>query len=806
MQVPQRRRRHRTLFYKEIRAICRFSYRHAYLVFAASLVLCVPAFFEARKIGLDTDLTRLLPSSSDAVRWTEELKPVVGDGGYFSFIFEGSDHDALVRTVEETARRVRQLDGIDAIDYRFPVDFLNKHRYLLIPTAQLRDLVDTVAEWEEQANPFLDDLGLGDEESELTKDDDLERLISRYGNFPDYNEHPDGGMLGMLVHPRDGISNMGAVRDMYREMDAICAEIAAANGVAYGIGGSLRNRVDEFDVLIEDLGRSGTIAVLAILLTLMISFRSIRVLPVLLYPLAAGLLWAFAFVPYLVGDLNTITSFLLMVLFGMGVDYSIHLVKRFRLEIAHRDELDALIETFTSTGRSVATSGVTTALGLSILAISDFRGFSDFGRIGGSSMIIVTLAMLFLMPAILIVGKRWGLVTARVPNLPSKHLALPPRWAAATVTALVLMSAGAGMTWMSFDYDFTKVSTSLPETEVIQQKERDIYPFFFGPAAVWVAPDLETLDSALDLLYTARGEENTPIGAISSMRDFVPSESERRERLQLLSEIKEILGGRWVRRVEDPDRLRAIEDLQAWVAPDEPITVEDLPASIRRGLEARDGSGELMLAANVNGPVRDGQLSMRFTERIYDLDMPAALRGPTGEKPVLAEILWLVTRQAPLIVGLTLIGVFLLVALDRRSLLQTVWVLLPLVSGLILTFGVCVVFGWKLNFLNMVTLPALLGIAVDHGIHYYRRWRELERDTATTQRELFEPITVSTLTTIMGYAGMAFARHPGLRSIGHLAIVGLVCTWLTALILLPGLLGWRARQRTGAPSKTATVG
>jgi predicted exporter len=53
---------------------------------------------------------------------------------------------------------------------------------------------------------------------------------------------------------------------------------------------------------------------------------------------------------------------------------------------------------------------------------------------------------------------------------------------------------------------------------------------------------------------------------------------------------------------------------------------------------------------------------------------------------------------------------------------------------------------------------------------------------------------VATATTIMGYAGMAFAHHPGLRSIGNLAVVGLVCTWLTATVLLPGLLGWRERH------------
>ena len=57
------------------------------------------------------------------------------------------------------------------------------------------------------------------------------------------------------------------------------------------------------------------------------------------------------------------------------------------------------------------------------------------------------------------------------------------------------------------------------------------------------------------------------------------------------------------------------------------------------------------------------------------------------------------------------------------------------------------------------------------------------------------PMMVVRVATIMGYAGMAFAHHPGLRSIGNLAVLGLTCTWITALVLLPGLLSWREAIR-----------
>lgn len=787
---PQRQTpREKTLFYRELTAICRWSHKHAYAWILITALLCVPAFLAARKVGLDTDLRRLLPKHSAAVQQSEELEAVVGDGGFFSIVFEDAPVESLRSAVDAAALALAQIDGLAWVDYQYPTEFIDTYSYTLIPSRRLDEMVAVVQDWQAQVNPLFDDF---DDDDPADSDDDagLERLLYYYQDVPRYHETADGSLLGMLVVADHGISDLGEIRDIYSQMRAALDRVELDYGVEANVGGSLRTRVEEFAVIVADVNRIGAIAFIAILLTLAFSFRSLRILPVVIYPLGAALLWSFAFVPMTVGHLNTITSFLLMVLFGMGVDYSIHLVKRYRHELVSRDPESALVETFTSTGRSVMTSGLTTALGLMVLAISDFRGFADFGIIGGSSIAVATLAMLLVMPATLVVGTRLGLVTPRAPQLP-RHLTLPPRWIAAILAILVVVSGAVAFTQLEFDYDFTNFSASSAELDDLKQKQEEIYPLFFGPGAIYVARDLTALDAALDVVHESRQQPSSVIGAISSIRDFAPTLAEAAERRRLIAELQEMLSGRWTRRIEDPDRLRLIDDVLAYVPTEDSPTVDNVPASVARRMTARDGSGEYVLALNPDGPPKDGRLTMQFTRELYDLNMPEGLRGPTGDKTVLAEILWLVTAEAPRILFLTFLGVLILVALDRRSFRQAIWVLLPLVASLLLTFGAMLALGWKLNFFNMVVLPSLLGLGVDHGIHYYRRWRELRCRTRETQLELFEPITVATLTTIMGYAGMAFAHHPGLRSIGSLAVLGLICTWLTALVMLPGLLRWR---------------
>lgn len=787
------------------RWLCRSAVRLPWLWLAATALVMVPAVFEARHVRLDTNLKRLLPNHSPAVRWSEELDTVVGDGGYFSIIFEGDDHDALQRAVESAAAEVAALPDIESVDHRTPIEFINKYRYTLLPAPFLRNMLSEIVDEQARANPMLEDF---EDEAPVTtiaarenEDERLDILISRYLHLTPYQEDREGRLMGMIIRTDEGITNLGRLRELFHHLEGIAKRHGDANGLWSGVSGNLRNRVDEFDVILADLNRAGTISTVGIGLVLAVTFNSVRILPVLLAPLGAGLLVSFALVPILVGDLNLITSFLMMVLFGLGIEYAVHLVKRYRLELNDHTPADALTETMVSTGQSVLTAGLTTALGLGILAWSNFRGFRDFGIIGGVSMLVILASVYAVLPSALVLGQRFRLVLPRSRGSRGRSPGAP-----AWLGWVLLAVAGAGCVaafWVRFDYDFTNLSANPQAALAVREREKKIYPGIFAPAALYVAPDLPTLDKGLAILGEAsrRGGERAPvIGARDSIRNFVPSPDEMVERLDIIAEIKQHLAGRWVERVEDRDRREIIADFREFVPPEAPPALSEVPPQILRSLTARDGSGQFLLAVNTAGKVRDGRMAMAFTQELSTLRMPAEMRGPTGEKAILAEILGLVQEDGPRLVTLTVIGIFLLVIFDFRSLRQALWVLLPLGSGFGLTLGLMAAFGWKLNFFNMVVLPTMLGVSVDYGVHIYRRWAEIGHDIREAHAELFTPLTACSMTTIMGYAGMMVAHHPGLRSIGNLAVLGVSCCWATGLFLLPGLL--RSVERLDAKSRS----
>lgn len=792
---------------RAIPRICASSVRRPWVWAACALLLVLLSLQGVARLGLDTNLIRLLPRSSPASENTRELETVVGGGGSFTVMFEGEDREALLAAVGAAAERIEGLDEVRSAVYRHPTGYYEKFRYLLIPAYYLEKIYDLVLEWQAEVNPFaeyLDDADEGEDtygSEEARKD--TEALIHRYGNLPPYYESEDGTVVAILVRPHRSVTSLSPLRTLFADLQRIAREEGRKHGLWSGVAGSLRNKIDEYDLIVSDLSRSGTITTLAILLTLVLSFASLRILPVLLFPLAAGLIVSFALVPVLVGDLNAITSFLLLVLLGMGIDYSIHLVKRFRLEVireggsplAKEKVLGVLTRTYLSAGTAVLASGLTTALALGVLAVSDFRGFSDFGLIGSMAVLMILAAMFLVMPATLVLGERAGAMRLR-GRLPEFSW-IPGRGITALLLTATAAAAVIAFFGARFDYDFSNLKARVPESVEVKKRQRKVFTNSGTPAAVYVAADVESLDRSLEIFGESRKRSGSTFGRIFSARDFAPDRVQASRRLELIAEIAEETAGSWTARIEDPERRRWVKDFNDWVRPARTPRFSDIPTGLKSRLFSKDGSNRFIIGIFPNIERSHGKNAMAFTRELYGIEAPEGLQGPMGETPVFAEILWIVTSEGPLLVGFSLIGIFLLVLYYQRSVRETLWILVPLLTGVVLTFGVIALAGVKLNFFSVVVIPSLLGLGVDDGVHYFRRWKELGGNTRETQRELFVPLTVTSLTTVMGYSGMVFASHSGLFSIGQLACIGLGLVWATSVFLLPGLLRWRERATKG---------
>jgi len=786
--------------------ICRFTVRYPLPGIVLAALITIPAFHQVKRIKLRTNLLRLLPRSTRAAVNTVKLdKYVSSDGGHFFFLISQTQTNKppqfkkLHAAVEEAVARIKKLPNVQMVIYTWPSQFIKKYRLMLVPERSLKLIYEKVLGWKAEASPvgvnILEEDDTGPRSFSKREDwSEMESNFKQYANYYQYHRSNNGYQFGIKVYTREGVSSFEKLIGLYRLLEKEADHIKSKYGFYSGVGGSHRNKIAEFQVIQQDLSTSGMISFIMIVLLMLLAFRSVPAVIIVLLPLLVGLVWGFAFVPATVETLNIITAFLMLILFGMGIDYSIHLVKRFRTEICNRSPLEALGVTFTQTGISVIVSALTTAFALSLLAFSDFKGFSEFGLITAISIITILISMFVLLPSLLILAHRYRILKPLDSDL--KRAWLPGTKSTAVFTVLSLAGVLLTASVLKFDFSFRNLQFDKSKVRgftAVQRTQGKIYSGSGSPGALFVADDLQSLDSMINLIKSNKSalKGKTQIGRLSSIRDYAsaPGSAEWKRRYAEIINIKAEFKGVWWKKIKQPDHRRWAEQIRTWDPPGkQPVPLKLFPPSIIKANISRDGSGKYLLGLHPAYDRKDGRNAMAFAGELYGLKLPAGVQGPIGETPIFAEILWIVTSEAFLLAMGTLMGIFILVWSSLRGVKETIVVMTPLASGIVISFGILALLGIKLNLFSVIVIPALLGMGVDGGIHYFNHWQHIKGDTRQAQKELLLPLSATTITTMVGYSGMMFAGHPGIRSIGVLACIGLFVVWALSLFYLPGLL------------------
>jgi len=125
--------------------------------------------------------------------------------------------------------------------------------------------------------------------------------------------------------------------------------------------------------------------------------------------------------------------------------------------------------------------------------------------------------------------------------------------------------------------------------------------------------------------------------------------------------------------------------------------------------------------------------------------------------------------------------------IDFRNLKLALAALLPLSLGVGVMLGFYALIDERLNFMNIVVLPIVLGYGVSHGVYLIHRFLE-GTSPIVALRSVGAAVAASTLTTVAGFGALLVASHNGLKSMGLLACVGLISTLSVSFTLLASVL------------------
>ena len=222
-----------------------------------------------------------------------------------------------------------------------------------------------------------------------------------------------------------------------------------------------------------------------------------------------------------------------------------------------------------------------------------------------------------------------------------------------------------------------------------------------------------------------------------------------------------------------------------------PITIQNIPAEMRRDWVAPDGTARIQVFPKATND--NPAMLAAFSEQVMSV-APQATGAPISIRASGKTIVGAFAEAGVL----SFIAIIILLAVVLRSAHDVIMTLAPLVLAGLLTLATCVVTGLELNFANVIALPLLLGIGVAFNIYFVTEWRHGQRCFLASS--LTRAVIFSATTTASGFGTLWLSVHPGTASMGELLMISLMWTLATTLFLSPALLGPpRAHRRLYDP-------
>ena len=820
-------------FFERLRPVIRGVISHAFWVLLAAVILTVLSVRLAMNLKIDTDLANLIPPSYPSSQALERLRDTVGGESEASVVIESSSFEANLKFAEALIPRVLALKGegyeeayFQRVEFRKDTEFLKDNALYFATPAEL-DLLDTwlddkIEQAKLEASPFYFDL----DEDEVEADSVGEELSSIYNEIvsKEYPISDDSLTMVLRFFPVQASSDVQFIEDAYQDLET---EIAALDPSSYGsnmkittAGRLLRQLIEVQTIQRDVLGSfgSGMMAVLMLVVLYFfyksysaragrsfqpkIFFAEILRMPIMALtigvPLLMSLSWTFGLAYLTFGQLNLMTSTLGLVLFGLGIDFGIHFYARYSEERASGlSIIDAAERTFASTGQAITIGAMTTALALFVLVLADFRGFSQFGFIAGAGILFALVAMLFVMPALLSLFEKARLLNLNsAAKIATQDVSSAKRFPAArsilVVSSIAIIAAIAMLPRVSFEYRFGELEPSYDEYDARHEIEKKVYSDKRrrNPAYVVVdsADEIQPITNVLNDLIVSDTLSPT-INRVESLQDRFPVTTQTQEtRLTFLSDLREKLSDPFLDIEENEDMAR----LKRAASTNRVLAFEEVPEFLRKQFTSKTGELGNFVIIYPSVGLSDGRASIAFSEDVGTIETKDGTVYHAGSTSlVAADMLKLMRREAPWMVFATFAIVLMLMYLNFTTIRWTSLAVLPLVVGVLWMLLAVEFVDVKLNFYNLIVLPAVLGIGNDAGVHIIHRYQEEGPGSIwRVLRSTGEHVAMGSLTTMVGFAGLLLSFHPGLESIGMLAVIGIGATLLAALVFLPALLQW----------------
>jgi len=782
-------------------------------------------------LGLNSSWTALLPEDKPSVADLEKIGGRVGGLSTLTVAIRSDDLDAMQRFARDLVPRLEDLrdeQPVRSVDWNIASyeDFVWEHRHLYADLEDLEEANESLEErldWERnRANPFYVDLENEEppdpreviDRMKERAEEGRERLERYPGGF---YVHPDHDLLALFLRTDlaggDAAGGARLIAAVEREVDAL-DPASYSEDLEVEYAGDVVVAREEHDAIARELTLATSITIAGVLLAIVVFFRRLRSIGLLGTALIVPVATTFAFAELAVDELNTSTAFLGSIVIGNGINPNIMWLARYFEERREGvDVREALSATHRGTWTATITASLAAAIAYGSLTITDFRGFRDFGIIGGVGMVLCWLGAYLVLPSMAALVERikplrfqegkkktgvYGIAFSKIVHRVPKGILV-----VSTVLGVgAVFLVGKAIAEDPLEYNFRNLKSVREGSTRAQEINHRVNEIVGGSGTTnriaLVVDSREDVRALEETLEQQKEEGDPPYGRTVTIDDLLPGRQD--DKLPVLADIRETMLE--LRRFADQEERAEIDE---HIPPEEidPVAISDLPEDVARPFTERDGTrGRILFVEKLEREsVWDGRYLVKWANALRELRLPGGERPPAaGRAPVFADMLEVIWTDGPLAIGASFVATLCLVLVAFRRGKERLLTMLALLLGIGWMGGTMALLGMKLNFLNFVAFPITFGNGVDYGVNVMRRYSlETRTGGAEPVRSAIEEtggaVILCALTTIIGYTSLYVSANQALNSFGEAMAISEVTCVAAAVLTMPAWLLFLAHRR-----------
>ncbi len=407
----ERRRTDQRLFLHDLgsTALIRYSLRRPIVVLVAGALITVVAALSASRLTFEDSVKSMRPAGNPGTEVWEEVASRFGSGfEQMSFVASAPDLEGVLERAaaasEEAAALVEAevLRGYDGIHTVIPprsrqqaaLEWLDEQRAGALDMARIRaDFESALTAAGLRAAPF--ERGLSLFGAAVARDQPIgledfrqsgqaSRLLDRY-----LVQSGDGWRSAVYLYPPPRVWAREAPPEAHAAAERLGSDIELTG--ANVLNAFLRERV------LSDAVIAAVIGFVLVGFLLWLDFRNLRDTVLSLAPLSVGIVWMLGAMAAMGVAMNFMNIFVTTMIIGIGVDYGVHMLHRYR-ELAGADD-EAYAVGLSETGKAIVLAALSTIVGFGSLSLSHYPGLQSMGKVSILGAVSTALVAISVLPA-----------------------------------------------------------------------------------------------------------------------------------------------------------------------------------------------------------------------------------------------------------------------------------------------------------------------------------------------------------------------------------------------------------------------